>query len=411
MNEFRKLPIDEISDDGPEEEKERNEQACQAIGYFDIVQRVKCIKITQSLAAMLFRFVDTALDARKALALYQDEQFILSGLVGCFVLLCPLAQFVYVCRKKGLLRAAKYLIPGGFAHLLEEYRQVKFLCMLPQSALYQNIPEFAGLAATNQVMAGIECFTESLPQAIIQSLALKATGGEFLDWTSVVFSIMGAVMGILLALAAMLKRHRLGARGNVSMSEGDAMTLRYIPGGVAPKTWHALAWILQHRTDLHICDLRSSGAKDFFVLEVAFYCPALQELNLSDCDGITDIAVTDVAHRCPLLMTMRLANCSNVTDEAIVEVAHHCPKLFNLDVRGCPKVTDDSIMEVAQHCPELEALSVSRCPHVTDTAVKVLMQKCAKLRFLWVGSCGVTENGDAMQDLSRRLPECKISFS
>jgi len=411
MNEFRKLSIDEISDDGPEEEKERIEQARQAIGYSDIVQRVKCFKITQNLAGMLFRFVDTSLDARKALVLYQDEQFVFSGLVVCFALLSPLAQFIYVCRKKDVLRAAKYLIPGSFAHLLEEFLQVKFLCMLPQSALYQNIPEFAGLAATNQVMAGIECFTESLPQAIVQSLVLKATGGEFLDWASVVFSIVGATMGIVLALAAMLTRHRLGARGNVSMAEGDAMTLRYIPGGVAPKTWHALAWILQHRADLQICDLRSSGAKDFFVLKVALYCPALQELNLSDCVDVTDIAVTDVAHRCPLFITMRLASCSNITDEAIIEVAHHCPKLYNLDVRGCPRVTDASIIEVAQHCPELGALSVSRCPNVTDAAVKVLAQKCAKLRLLWVGSCSVTENGDAMQDLSRRLPECKISFS
>eukprot|EP00276_Gloeochaete_wittrockiana_P016596 CAMPEP_0184338732 /NCGR_PEP_ID=MMETSP1089-20130417/7331_1 /TAXON_ID=38269 ORGANISM="Gloeochaete wittrockiana, Strain SAG46.84" /NCGR_SAMPLE_ID=MMETSP1089 /ASSEMBLY_ACC=CAM_ASM_000445 /LENGTH=355 /DNA_ID=CAMNT_0026665471 /DNA_START=210 /DNA_END=1274 /DNA_ORIENTATION=+ len=116
---------------------------------------------------------------------------------------------------------------------------------------------------------------------------------------------------------------------------------------------------------------------------IGLFCPALEVLDLSECQGANDMAVSTIAKGCPHLRWLSLASCYSVSDSGVAVIAQWCSSTMqHLDLNCCEKVTNKGILYLAQYMPNLVHLSLNACSKVNDHAVSCVAEKCKKLQHL-----------------------------
>uniref|UniRef100_S4R8P9 F-box domain-containing protein n=1 Tax=Petromyzon marinus TaxID=7757 RepID=S4R8P9_PETMA len=140
-------------------------------------------------------------------------------------------------------------------------------------------------------------------------------------------------------------------------------------------------------------------------------CKNLQDLNLSECMGLTDQMVAIVAEGCRSLLYLNLAY-TNIGDGSLRALARFCLPLQYLSLAYCCKFTDKGLHYLATRtgCRRLLYLDLSGCtqplievnrglqslsllgsPHISDATFKAVA-KCCKLTSLQ------TEGNEQMSD-------------
>ncbi|XP_071590100.1 F-box and leucine-rich repeat protein 13 isoform X2 [Heliangelus exortis] len=134
-------------------------------------------------------------------------------------------------------------------------------------------------------------------------------------------------------------------------------------------------------------------------------CKNLQDLNLSECQGLTDesmrlitegcrallylnLSYTDITDRTLRLLSsftnlqyLSLAHCRKFTDKGLLYLGsgRGCHKLMYLDLSGCSQVSVDGFRNIANACSGIQDLLMNKMPTLTDICIQVLVAKCQRI--------------------------------
>ncbi|KMT06388.1 hypothetical protein BVRB_7g160670 [Beta vulgaris subsp. vulgaris] len=117
--------------------------------------------------------------------------------------------------------------------------------------------------------------------------------------------------------------------------------------------------------------------------KIAFSCPNLEILDVSDCPSITRKGIGEIVRNCTGLKQLQMSGCgaikslgidaklhklqvlraagSGLNDDGIIVIAKKCPALLYLDVMGCSGVTSKGAREVVCHCQRLKEINLNWC--------------------------------------------------
>ncbi|PRP75350.1 hypothetical protein PROFUN_05661 [Planoprotostelium fungivorum] len=138
--------------------------------------------------------------------------------------------------------------------------------------------------------------------------------------------------------------------------------------------------------------------------------PALVELSIGRCSGISEISVKHMLSHLPMLRTFRLAQCAVLSDEVLSHLSKVCPNLEEIELfgsygftdkgvtelsslhnlkilslRGCNNVSDYSIVPLVVANPNLESLDLA-VTKVQNKGLQAIVENCPSLTFLDVSS-------------------------
>ncbi|XP_071961643.1 F-box and leucine-rich repeat protein 13-like [Antedon mediterranea] len=136
-------------------------------------------------------------------------------------------------------------------------------------------------------------------------------------------------------------------------------------------------------------------------------CRNLQDLNLSECQGLNDGIMREITEGCHILLylnisytnitdaTLRslarwscnmqylsLAYCKRFSDKGLQYLAtgRGCRKLIYLDLSGCRQITSEGYKNIANGCSNIQSLSVNDNSTVKDDSIVALASRCHNLR-------------------------------
>ncbi|KAI8922693.1 hypothetical protein BC831DRAFT_474748, partial [Entophlyctis helioformis] len=168
---------------------------------------------------------------------------------------------------------------------------------------------------------------------------------------------------------------------------------------------------------LHLFSLRLLDAAS--LARMLLRCHSLQEIDISDCIGVTSSAFThDLSKAQCRLRTVRLAGCP-IDDQTAHAIASQWGKtLISVDLERCEHITrqslihlaachqlqairlggtnlgtptsvamDDALLIFAEGCQSLASISIPKCPHVTSRGLGHVLQFCANLETIEFPSC------------------------
>jgi hypothetical protein len=125
------------------------------------------------------------------------------------------------------------------------------------------------------------------------------------------------------------------------------------------------------------------GLWDTLLVRIAGRCPLLEELNLSEIDGLEyDVIVCQVADLCPRLQTLRLTDCLGLKEIREEKVGLH--NLRHLDVSGCRNATWDAILKMATGSKLLSHVTACRLPCITADNLAELLSRYSNTFYLIV---------------------------
>ncbi|NWX99839.1 DRC6 protein, partial [Nothoprocta ornata] len=159
-------------------------------------------------------------------------------------------------------------------------------------------------------------------------------------------------------------------------------------------------------------------------------CKNLQDLNLSECQGLNDDSMRLISEGCPSLLylnlsytditngTLRLlsrsfpnlqylslAHCRKFTDKGLqyLGCGRGCHKLIYLDLSGCVQVSVDGFRNIANGCSRIQNLLINDMPTLTDRCIQALAEKCEQIMSV------VFLDSPHLSDTTfRALAECKL---
>ncbi|NXA50721.1 DRC6 protein, partial [Nothocercus julius] len=159
-------------------------------------------------------------------------------------------------------------------------------------------------------------------------------------------------------------------------------------------------------------------------------CKNLQDLNLSECQGLNDDSMRLISEGCPSLLylnlsytgitngTLRLlsrsfpnlqylslAHCRKFTDKGLQYLGsgRGCHKLIYLDLSGCTQVSVDGFRNIANGCSRIQNLLINDMPTLTDRCIQALAEKCEQIMSV------VFLDSPHLSDTTfRALAECKL---
>ncbi|XP_072509253.1 F-box and leucine-rich repeat protein 13 isoform X1 [Notamacropus eugenii] len=160
-------------------------------------------------------------------------------------------------------------------------------------------------------------------------------------------------------------------------------------------------------------------------------CKNLQELNVSECEGINDevmkyvlegcpalthlnIAHTDISNRTvrllsrcfPNLQKLSLAYCRKFTEKALLYLSSGkgCHKITDLDLSGCTQISVQGFMDLACSCTRIKHLVINDMPTLTDSCIKVLVERCKNITsVVFIGSPHLSDTA------FKYLTDCSLS--
>ncbi|XP_063998627.1 LOW QUALITY PROTEIN: F-box and leucine-rich repeat protein 13 [Pogoniulus pusillus] len=185
--------------------------------------------------------------------------------------------------------------------------------------------------------------------------------------------------------------------------------------------WHPyiLHLNLQGCSSLHWPSFKSIGE-----------CKNLQDLNLSECQGLSDesmrlisegcrallylnLSHTDITDRTlrllpssfPNLQHLSLSHCRKFTEKGLLYLSSGkgCHKLRYLDLSGCIQISVDGFRNIAKGCSGIQDLLLNKMPALTDRCIQALVEKCQQIMSI------VFLDSPHLSDTTfKALAECKL---
>ncbi|NXJ96602.1 DRC6 protein, partial [Corythaixoides concolor] len=159
-------------------------------------------------------------------------------------------------------------------------------------------------------------------------------------------------------------------------------------------------------------------------------CKNLQDLNLSECQGLNDESMRLISEGCRALLylnlsytditngTLRvlsssfsnlqylsLAHCRKFTDKGLLYLGSRkgCHKLVYLDLSGCIQISVDGFRNIASGCSGIQDLLINEMPTLTDRCIQVLVEKCRQIT-----SVVFLDSPHLSDSTFKALAECKL---
>ncbi|XP_064633493.1 F-box and leucine-rich repeat protein 13-like isoform X2 [Lineus longissimus] len=152
------------------------------------------------------------------------------------------------------------------------------------------------------------------------------------------------------------------------------------------------------------------GVTDETIRIVADGCSILLYLNLSHTD-ITDASLRTLAKRCPNLQYISLAFCRKFTDRGLAYISHSegAKKLLYLDMSACLQITEKGFKFIADGCRNIQFLMLNEFTSLSDEAVQVLADNCKNLRHIsFLGSPFLSDETFKKFAVHKKLEKIKI---
>ncbi|KAL9960679.1 hypothetical protein ACROYT_G034165 [Oculina patagonica] len=142
-------------------------------------------------------------------------------------------------------------------------------------------------------------------------------------------------------------------------------------------------------------------------LKLTAQCRNLQDLNLSECPGVTDEVLKSVAIGCTSLLYLNLAStpisdaslrylgryctnmlylslayCTKFTNKGLSYMANGkgCHKIVHLDLSGCEQITQEGFKFISMGCSSLTTVILNELPGLRDECLQALTSECRTLR-------------------------------
>ncbi|NXC42011.1 DRC6 protein, partial [Penelope pileata] len=159
-------------------------------------------------------------------------------------------------------------------------------------------------------------------------------------------------------------------------------------------------------------------------------CKNLQDLNLSECQGLNDESMKLVSEGCrallylnlsytnvtngtlqllsrsfPNLQYLSLAHCRKFTDKGLQYLGSGtgCHKLIYLDLSGCIQISVDGFRNISNGCSGIQDLLINEMPTLTDRCIQALVEKCQQITSV------VFLDSPHLSDTTfKALAECKL---
>ena len=153
---------------------------------------------------------------------------------------------------------------------------------------------------------------------------------------------------------------------------------------------------------LHPDKIKSNKKGDAFCSALAKHNANLEEIELSNCKGVTDSGLANLLTGCTKLHpdqvksgvkaskfveavvntrsdleTIDLSN-ARVTDDELAKLIEKCPKLYPSKIKSNSKA-DNFLTAVAQKRHDLTEIDLMECTHVTDAGLAKLIEHCPNL--------------------------------
>jgi hypothetical protein len=172
------------------------------------------------------------------------------------------------------------------------------------------------------------------------------------------------------------------------------LRLSYSSGLTFYNLLHIVSTLCQNLHTLHLAGL--STVSNFTLSHLK--CPALTELNISDCRHAVGAGCLLALAECPSLCVL-YASCRDfngpVRAPSVLPLAQNCAMLKELDLSRYTQLQPDAVLALVQHSAHLRRLVLDRCACITDaTLLSVAAQGASSLKELSVKNChSVTAEG------------------
>ncbi|KAH0616477.1 hypothetical protein JD844_027599 [Phrynosoma platyrhinos] len=188
--------------------------------------------------------------------------------------------------------------------------------------------------------------------------------------------------------------------------------------------------LMKWSTNVVRLNLRGCSTLHWLTFKSIGQCSNLQELNVSECQGLNDELMRLVSEGCPALLylnlshtditngTLRLlprgfpnlqylslAYCRKFTDKGLQYLGsgRGCHKLVYLDISGCLQITVEGFRNIANSCSGIQYLTIHEMPTLTDRCVQALAEKCKQ-----IVSVEFNESPHVSDTGFKALAECKL---
>jgi len=130
-----------------------------------------------------------------------------------------------------------------------------------------------------------------------------------------------------------------------------------------------------------------AGVTDEALRSLAFFCPALKQLDFAGSTGLTDAGWKEIAQHCRRLQTILLTGPAWVSAESLFVYADHCHFLQKLDISECGADLDAGLQAIGVKCFCLKWLRVYFCDFVTDAGISWVMERPPGLPCCYAWGC------------------------
>jgi hypothetical protein len=114
--------------------------------------------------------------------------------------------------------------------------------------------------------------------------------------------------------------------------------------------------IAERGVRLTALSLMHASVSDADMLVIVSHCRSLRGLSLFGCALLTTITVLNIARYCPLLEDLDLDKVHDVDDAAVMDLVSKCPNLWGLSLPKSGGITDKSITYLGLNCKILTHL-------------------------------------------------------
>ncbi|XP_078000896.1 F-box and leucine-rich repeat protein 13-like isoform X1 [Glandiceps talaboti] len=165
-------------------------------------------------------------------------------------------------------------------------------------------------------------------------------------------------------------------------------------------------------------------------------CRNLQDLNISECTGVTDDMMKEIAEGCNILLylnlshtlvsdaTLRvlakcctnlqylsLAYCKRFSDKGLQYLANGrgCRKLIYLDLSGCTQITPDGFKNIAHGCSNLQSIYMNDSNTLKDECISAITNKCHNIRAIsLLGAPHLSDSAMKSMAVNRKLQRIRL---
>ncbi|CAH1247001.1 FBXL13 [Branchiostoma lanceolatum] len=160
--------------------------------------------------------------------------------------------------------------------------------------------------------------------------------------------------------------------------------------------------------DLNLSECK--GLSDDSLRQIAEGCRALLYLNVSYTD-ISDGAMRALARSCLNMQYLSLAYCQKFTDKGLhyLTTGKGCRKLIHLDLSGCTQLTSVGFHHVSVGCPTVQSLVLNDLPMLSDDHILEMTDRCQSIRALCLlGSPNLSDTAFKALAQHRRLQKLRV---